>query len=126
MIALSCTVLLYFYHKYQGLHVFPESVAAIIFGIIVGLFIKYFYHSNSLLKILSFEPHTFFLFLLPPIMYEAGFSLKASIFFRSFMTISAYAILATIIASTVFTIIFYYGTTVTAYPFDFIDSFQFG
>lgn len=78
------------------------------------------------MRILSFEPHTFFLFMLPPIMFEAGFSLKANIFFRSFMTISAYAVVATFIASVVFTLIFYYGTSMTAYPFFFIESFQFG
>ena len=59
-------------------------------------------------------------------MYEAGFSLKANIFFRNFLTISAYAILATAIASFVFTLIFYYMSTLTEYPFYFIDSFQFG
>lgn len=126
MIALCCTLLLYLYHKYQSLHLFPESVAAIVFGIVVGLFIKYYYQSNNLMRILSFEPHTFFLFLLPPIMYEAGFSLKANIFFRSFMTISAYAVIATFVASLVFTLIFYFGTSITAYPFFFIEAFQFG
>jgi sodium/hydrogen exchanger 8 len=59
-------------------------------------------------------------------MFEAGFSLKANIFFRSFMTISAYAVLATFIASIIFTLIFYYGTSYTHYPFFFIESFQFG
>lgn len=126
LIALCCTVLLYLYHKYQFLHTFPESSAAVIFGILVGIFIKYYYESNNLMRILSFEPHTFFLFLLPPIMFEAGFSLKANIFFRSFVTISAYAIIATIIASLVFTLIFFYGTQLTAFPFTFIETFQFG
>lgn len=126
LIALCCTVLLYLYHKYHTLHIFPESVAAVVFGMLVGLFIKYYYQSNNLMRILSFEPHTFFLFLLPPIMYGAGFSLKANIFFRSFGTISAYAVIATVIASLVFTLIFYYGTSLTSYPFFFIESFQFG
>ena len=126
LIALSWTLLLYLYHKYKALQAFPESVTAIIFGTIVGLFIKYYYQSNYLMKILSFEPHTFFLFLLPPIMYEAGFSLKANIFFRSFLTISAYAILATALATLIFSIIFYFMSSLTASPFFFIDSFQFG
>jgi hypothetical protein len=59
-------------------------------------------------------------------MYEAGFSLKANIFFRNFLTISAYAILATAIATLIFTLIFYYMSLMTAYPFFIIDSFQFG
>jgi solute carrier family 9 (sodium/hydrogen exchanger), member 8 len=118
--------LLYLYHRYQALQILPESVSAIVFGIIVGLFVKYYYQSNNLMRILSFEPHTFFLFLLPPIMFEAGFSLKANIFFRSFLTITAYAVIATFIASLVFTLIFYYGSLLTAYPFFFIEAMQFG
>ena len=114
------------YHKYQSLHIFPESAAAIVFGIIIGAFIKYYYQSNKLMRILEFEPHTFFLFLLPTILYQAGFSIKAKIFFRSFLTISAYAVLATFIASFIFTGIFYYGTTLTETPFFFIESLQFG
>ena len=124
--ALCCTLLLYLYHRYHALHIFPESAAAIIFGIFVGLFIEFYYQSNNLMRILSFEPHTFFLFLLPTILYQAGFSIKAKIFFRSFMTISSYAILATFIASVIFTLIFYYGSTMTSYPFFFIEAFQFG
>lgn len=114
------------YHKYQSLHIFPEAAAAIIFGVLIGLFVKYYYKSNNLMKILEFEPHTFFLFLLPTILFQAGFSIKAKIFFRNFMTISAYAIIATFIASLTFSLIFYYGTTLTNYPFFFIESFQFG
>ena len=126
VIALCCTILLYLYHKYQSLHIFPEAAAAIIFGILIGLFVKYYYKSNNLMRILEFEPHTFFLFLLPTILFQAGFSMKAKIFFKNFITISAYAIIATFIASFVFTLIFYYGTTLTNYPFFFIEAFQFG
>ena len=57
------TILLYIYNKIHSLEVFPESIASIILGIVVGLFFKSHYKNTGLLKILEFEPHTFFLFL---------------------------------------------------------------
>lgn len=124
--ALCCTILLYLYHRHQSLHIFPESAAAIIFGMLVGGFVKYYYQSNHLMRILEFEPHTFFLFILPTVLYQAGFSIKAKIFFRNFWTISSFAIFGTMIATTIFTLIFYYGSSMTSTPFFFIESLQFG
>lgn len=47
-------------------------------------------------------------------------------FFRNFLTINAYAIIATIIAGTTFALIFYYGSKETHYPFEFLTSLEFG
>ena len=75
-VAFLTTFMLYFYHVIPQLHVLPEAVASILVGILLGLGFKYFYRNQEgMLNILQFEPHTFFLFLLPPIMFEAGFSL---------------------------------------------------
>lgn len=120
------TILLYMYNKIHSLEVFPESIAAIILGIIVGLFFKSHYKNTGLLNILEFEPHTFFLFLLPPIMFQAGFSMRASTFFRNILVINSFAIFATIIASFVFSFIFAYGTSLTANQFSYLDSLHFG
>ena len=120
------TILLYMYNKIHSLEVFPESIASIILGIVVGLFFKSHYKNTGLLNILEFEPHTFFLFLLPPIMFQAGFSMRASTFFRNLLTINSFAIFATIIASFVFSFVFYYGTNMTSLGFDYLDSLHFG
>lgn len=120
------TILLYTYNKIHSLEVFPESIASIILGIIVGLFFKSHYKNTGLLNILEFEPHTFFLFLLPPIMFQAGFSMRASTFFRNIVVINMFAIFATIIASFIFSFIFAYGTSLTATSFSYLDSLHFG
>lgn len=120
------TILLYIYNKIHSLEIFPESIASIILGIIVGLFFKSHYKNTGLLKILEFEPHTFFLFLLPPIMFQAGFSMRASTFFRNIITINSFAIFATIIASFIFSFIFAYGASLTSHEFSYLDSLHFG
>lgn len=80
-LAFFCICLLYAYNQIHALEIFPESIAAIIVGIIVGFVLKYYYKGTGLLQIVTFEPHTFFLFMVPPIMFQAGFSCKASMFF---------------------------------------------
>jgi NhaP-type Na+/H+ or K+/H+ antiporter len=59
-------------------------------------------------------------------MFQAGFSMSASTFFRNIVTINAFAIGATIIAAFVFSLIFYYGMLGSETPFPYIDSFHFG
>lgn len=121
-VAFICTFMLYAYNRIEALEIFPESIAAICVGIVIGFVLKYFYNGSGLLQIIAFEPHTFFLFLLPPIMFQAGFSCKAGVFFRNFLTINAYAIFSTIIAGFVFSLMFWYGSSHTYYPFKYIDS----
>lgn len=120
------TILLYTYNKIPSLEIFPESIAAIILGIIVGMFFKAHYRNTGLLNILEFEPHTFFLFLLPPIMFQAGFSMRAETFLRNFLVINMFAIFATILASFIFSLIFHYGTGLLSNEFSFLDSLHFG
>ena len=68
-VAFLCTFLLYAYNKIEILEIFPESIAAIVIGIFIGIIMKSFYKESGLIKIVAFEPHTFFLFMLPPIMF---------------------------------------------------------
>ena len=119
-------ILLYIYNKIHSLEVFPESIASIILGIVVGMFFKSHYKNTGLIKILEFEPHVFFLFLLPPIMFQAGFSMRAPTFFRNVVTINSFAIFATIIASFIFSFIFAYGASLTSHQFSYLDSLHFG
>ena len=89
--------------------------------------IKSYFKNENLINILSFEPHAFFLLLLPPIMYEAGFSLNKGNFFSNILPISAYAIFGTIISTIVFSIIIYLpGTIYSLYPLSISEWLQFG
>jgi len=69
LVAFLCIFMLYAYHRISALEYLPESIAAVLVGIVIGGILKYFYENNGLIQIISFEPHTFFLFLLPPIMF---------------------------------------------------------
>ena len=64
--------------------------------------------------------------LLPPIMFQAGFSMRASTFFRNIITINSFAVFATIIASFIFSFIFAYGASLTPHEFSYLDSLHFG
>lgn len=126
VVAFLCSLLLYLYNMVHQLHIFPESIAAIIIGIGIGIFFKVAHGKTGMVNFLEFEPHLFFLLLLPPIMFQAGFSLDMSTFLRNVWTINMYAIFATIIASFVFGILFYYGSMLTQFKFAFLNSLHFG
>jgi sodium/hydrogen exchanger 8 len=126
VVAFLCSMLLYLYDSIHELHMFPESIAAIIIGIGIGMFFKVVHGQNGMVNFLEFEPHTFFLILLPPIMFQAGFSMHMPSFLRNFRTINMYAIFATFIASFVFGVLFYYGSKLTEFEFAFLDSLHFG
>jgi NhaP-type Na+/H+ or K+/H+ antiporter len=126
-LALACIIMVYIHSRVHILEIFPESIWAIFIGIGLGMAISMSHsHGKGLAKSLAFEPHAFFLFLLPPIMFQAGFSMRTSTFFRNIVTINAFAIGATVIASFAFSFLFYYGMLESDIPFEYIDSLHFG
>ena len=48
---------------------------------------------------MTFEPELFFFLLLPPIIFEAGYSLKKKDFFANFWTIGLFAVFGTIVST---------------------------
>lgn len=126
VVAFLCSLLLYLYNIMPVLHIFPESIAAIVIGIGIGIFFKVAHGKNGMVNFLEFEPHTFFLILLPPIMFQAGFTMDKATFLKNVWTINTYAVFATAIASFVFGILFYYGSMLTQFHFAFLNSLHFG
>lgn len=122
-------LILYMYIKLPWLTNFPESIAAVILGFCIGLFLKYHYSDHQqggIIKILQFDPHTYFLFLLPPIMFQIGFSMNTSTFLRNIITINFFAILGTFVSSAVFSLLLYYTLGYIDLQHDYIDCLQFG
>ena len=122
-------LILYMYIKLPWLTNFPESIAAVVLGLCIGMFLKYHFEDNhqvGIIKILQFDPHTYLLFLLPPIMFQIGFSMNTSTFLRNIATINFFAILGTFISSIVFSFMLYYTLGFINLSHSYIDCLQFG
>ena len=106
----------------------PESGAFILIGLIISAFLKIF-NQNELISLTAFNPEIFFFLLLPPIIFEAGVSLKKVCFsvfmlrnfFKNFNTIIVMAVGGTIFATMFIGMITFY-----LLDFNLFDAFLFG
>merc|ERR1719408_866686 len=55
--------------------------------------------SKEELRFLSFQPELFFFLLLPPIIFEAGYTLRRKHFFRNLGTIVSFAVVGTLVST---------------------------
>uniref|UniRef100_A0A1D1ZD96 Sodium/hydrogen exchanger n=1 Tax=Anthurium amnicola TaxID=1678845 RepID=A0A1D1ZD96_9ARAE len=93
-------------HKFYYL---PEASASLLIGLIVGGLANFSNTESSFRTWFNFHEEFFFLFLLPPIIFQSGFSLSPKPFFSNFGAIVTFAILGTFIASVVTGILVYLG-----------------
>lgn len=99
VVILGLCILSAYLIKQNSIYYLPESAAAILVGIVVGGLVRAVYPSTEELNFLSFEPELFFFLLLPPIIFEAAYSLETTAFFANFWTISLFAVFGTIIST---------------------------
>eukprot|EP01138_Halocafeteria_seosinensis_P009703 gb/GECG01009914.1/.p1 GENE.gb/GECG01009914.1/~~gb/GECG01009914.1/.p1 ORF type:complete len:621 (+),score=52.21 gb/GECG01009914.1/:1-1863(+) len=88
----------YVIKKYRIFYL-PESAATMLLGMIVGGIARLVISDETELSVLRFQPELFFFLLLPPIIFEAGYTLKRKRFFRNFMTIIMFAVLGTLVSA---------------------------
>jgi len=106
-----------------------ESLAVLFIGLIVGGFALAFPPLSSLLEL--FTPNTFskvfYEILFPPVIFNAGFTLKQRHFMRNIGSISTYAVLGTIISCIILSMSLY-GINQAAHfaDLDFIECIMFG
>lgn len=109
VVILGLCILSAYLIKRNSLYYLPESAVAIVVGMLVGGMAKLVYPSVEELNFLTFEPELFFFLLLPPIIFEAGYSLKKKDFFANFWTISLFAVFGTIVSTFVIGFMVYWA-----------------
>lgn len=72
--------------------IFPESCLLIVVGVIIGVIL--YYATN--LNMQPLTPDTFFYFMLPPIILDAGYFMPNRMFFDNIGTILLMAVVGTI------------------------------
>ncbi|CAI5711735.1 unnamed protein product [Hyaloperonospora brassicae] len=78
-----------------------QSGFAMVFGLVVGLVMVMGDKHVALHTHLNLDNSLFFSVLLPPIIYEGGFSIKRQAFFRNFPAIMGTAVIGTVVAATI-------------------------
>ena len=116
-----CVIIDVLIKKYQILWL-PESAAAILLGVVLGLFATLFGHAET--DALKFHGDVFFFILLPPIIFDAGYSLKRRNFFRNMGAIVAFAVLGPIVSTLVIGYGLYAFAKVGLVPLDAADPIE--
>lgn len=83
-----------------------QSITSLLIGLGTGCVILLTSGGKSS-RILEFQQEFFFMYLLPPIIFNAGFQVKKKQFFRNFMTIVSYGAIGTLISFAIIS----YGAT---------------
>ncbi|CAH8337568.1 unnamed protein product [Eruca vesicaria subsp. sativa] len=80
-----------------------ESITALLIGLATGFVILLISNGKSS-RLLVFSEDLFFIYLLPPIIFNAGFQVKKKQFFRNIVTIMLFGAIGTVISCTVITL----------------------
>jgi sodium/hydrogen exchanger 8 len=118
VVVLGLCIVFSYLIKQNSVYYLPDSAAAMFVGMLVGGLARLLFPSKEELEFLSFEPELFFFLLLPPIIFEAGYSLKKRSFFANFWTISLYAVGGTIVSTFVIGYLVYYAGVLRLVPID--------
>ncbi|KAF6730397.1 Sodium/hydrogen exchanger 8 [Oryzias melastigma] len=123
-----CIILVHLLIKFK-LHFLPESVAVVSLGILMGGFINFieFQELADWKEEEMFRPNMFFLLILPPIIFESGYSLHKGNFFQNIGSITLFAVIGTAISA--FIVgggIYFLGQADVIYKMTMTDSFAFG
>ncbi|ONM54014.1 Sodium/hydrogen exchanger [Zea mays] len=105
----------------------PEASASLLIGLVVGGLANISNTETNTRTWFNFHEEFFFLFLLPPIIFQSGFSLSPKPFFANFGAIVTFAILGTFIASVVTGVLVYLGgLTFLMYKLPLVECLMFG
>ncbi|KAL2942210.1 Sodium/hydrogen exchanger 2 [Bienertia sinuspersici] len=74
-----------------------ESITSLLLGLVSGAVVLLIRKGQNS-RILEFDEELFFIYLLPPIIFNAGFQVKKKQFFKNFSTILSFGVLGTLIS----------------------------
>ena len=109
-------------HKYL-----QEAGLTTLIGMVAGYALRVLSIKSTIEKITNHFVNIFMILLLPPIIFESGYNMSKTPFFRNIGTIMMFSFMGTFI-SIFFASIFFYlsGTFGWSYEFSIKDSFAFG
>ncbi|KAJ8466207.1 hypothetical protein OPV22_028759 [Ensete ventricosum] len=84
-------------HLLEGNRWLNESITALIIGLCTGAVILFAPGGRNYV-IMMFSEDLFFIYVLPPIIFNAGFQVKKKQFFHNFMTIMLFGVVGTVIS----------------------------
>ncbi|XP_024541576.1 sodium/hydrogen exchanger 5 [Selaginella moellendorffii] len=107
--------------------VIHEAGTALGLGVLVGLFVRLVGQAQGFRSWINFNESFFFYFLLPPIIFESGWSLRSKPFFHNFGAICVFAFLGTAISTFgVGILIYIFGTLNWTYSMPFLACLAYG
>nr|AAO34131.1 alkali metal ion/proton exchanger 3 [Anopheles gambiae] len=89
---LSASIAKIFHMTPKLSRIFPESCLLIVVGVIIGVLLRY----ATNLHVSPLTPNTFFFYMLPPIILDAGYFMPNRMFFDNIGTILLMAVIGTI------------------------------
>jgi len=98
VVMFTCIIAAYFLRKSEIRNYVPESAASMSIGVLAGSIASVIFDAEEM-RFLQFQPHVFFFLLLPPIVFDAGFSVKKRLFFDNLPSILLFAVFGTIIST---------------------------
>ena len=110
-------------------HYLPESIGIVFLGAIIGALFQVlnYFELADFKEEEMMSPTIFFLIMLPPIIFESGYSLHKGNFFANFGSIFTYAVLGTSVSAiTIGSGLFVLGMADVVYPFTLKESLSFG
>eukprot|EP00183_Erythrolobus_madagascarensis_P006364 CAMPEP_0185846686 /NCGR_PEP_ID=MMETSP1354-20130828/2238_1 /TAXON_ID=708628 /ORGANISM="Erythrolobus madagascarensis, Strain CCMP3276" /LENGTH=612 /DNA_ID=CAMNT_0028546871 /DNA_START=153 /DNA_END=1991 /DNA_ORIENTATION=+ len=110
-------------HDFDAL---PDCIAYVLIGVLVGSVIRLAGASAAAGYALP-NQEQLFLFILPPIIFEAGYSLNKREFFMQWGSILVFAVVGTLVSAIAFGAgLFFLGTLPMSYRFSLWDALKFG